>query len=242
MRPYIRIVTVALALLSVAMLVASVGAVMPRSFRVIGPDGMPLPVWVAYRYEAGDYGLLFSAAWGRPGGIAESDTDGIVRLPMRIYLKAPLDRWLRHEVDLVHAPSLHSTLHGIEMADGATVTMADNRSDPEAWEHSLGEIHGFVKRAAAIGPARQYWLDHGTTMKLARIVASEYRLLLEAHGDRPRQMPTEIPGHFQFASEADRAAWQEQVRQQIEREPSWRHYLERRYGQPVGEFEERFGK
>ena len=62
------------------------------------------------------------------------------------------------------------------------------------------------------------------------------------HGSRRRAIPKKVPGHLQYASEQKQAAWREQVRGRIEREPTWGAYLERRYAREITRLEERFGR
>jgi hypothetical protein len=239
MRRFVRTVAIVLLLLATALLASSVGVVMPRSFRAVGPDGASAEAWVAYVYQGYRFGLVLSVPWGRPGGIALSDVSGGVRLPMLVYLKAPLDGWLHHEVRMIHAPTLHTTLHEHEPEEGAILTIPDNTGDPDAWDHALGEIYSLVAYDMTFDG--RYAVEPETARTLARQVVDDYRALLATHGDRPREIPAEIAGHLQFASDQDRAEWQEQIRREIEREPTWGAHLERRYARRIAELEEMFG-
>jgi hypothetical protein len=230
-----------LLLLAAGLLAASVGVVMPRSFRVAGPDGVPVAAWVAYVYEGQRYNFVDPLSWRRPGGVVEADEEGTIRLPLLVHLKAPLDGWLRHEVRLIHAPALHATLHEHRPDDGAALTIPDYTAAPAAWDHTLGEIYSLVAYDIAFGHQEIYAVEPEKVRSLARLVVEDYRALLASHDSRPRAISGEIPGHLQFASEQDRAEWREQMRQEIESEPTWGAYLERRHARRIAELEERFG-
>lgn len=241
MRRFVRVVAIVLLLLATALLASSVGVVMPRSFRAVGPDGAPAEAWVAYVYQGHRFGSVLSVPWGRPGGIALSDAGGEVRLPMLVYLKAPLDGWLHHEVRMIHAPTLHATLHEYGSEGGAILTIPDNTGDPDAWRHTLDEIYSLVAYDLALGDQERYAVEPDMVRKLARQVVDEYRTMMATHGETPRTIPENIPGHFQFASEEDRAEWREQMRLEIEREPTWGIHLLRHYASRIAELEEMFG-
>lgn len=241
MRRLVRVMAAILLLLAAGLLAASVGVVMPRSFRIVGPTGGPAVAWVAYAYEGQRFNFVDSLNWSRPGGIVEADAEAAVRLPMLIYLKAPLNGWLHHDIRLIHVPALHATLHEHWPADGAVLSIPDNTDNPAAWDHALGEIHALATADMIFGTHEHRAVDPDTARTIARRIVDDYRALLAAHGDQPREIPEDIPGHLQFASEADHAEWREQMRREIEREPTWGVYLKRRYARSIAELEKEFG-
>ena len=91
------------------------------------------------------------------------------------------------------------------------------------------------------GEGEHYAVAPETAVALTRAVVRDYRSFLRIHADTRREIPEEIPGHFQFASDQDRAEWREQMRLEIEREPTWGAYLGRRYASRIAELEEMFG-
>jgi hypothetical protein len=241
MRRFVRIMAIVLLLLATALLASSVGVVMPWSFRVAGPDGAPAKAWVVFAHEGNHVHFAESLDWRRPGGILKSDASGIVQLPLVIYLKPPLDDWVRHKVQTIFVPALHATVHEHRADDGAVLTIPDNTGNPNAWDHALGEIYSLVAHDMAPGEHKRYKVAPDMARTLARMVGDDYHALLAAHGGKPRTIPEDIPGHFQFASEEDRAEWREQMRLEIEDEPTWGAYLERRYAKRIAELQEMFG-
>jgi len=233
--------TIVLLLLAAGLLAATVGVVMPRTFRVVGPDGAPAEAWVAFVHEGNHVRYAASLDWRRPGGLLHSDASGIVQLPLVIYLKPPLEGWVRHKVQTIFAPSLHATLHEQLPADGETIRVPDYTGDPAAWDHALGEIYSLVANDMTSNGHGRYAVEPGTARALAHLVVDDYRAFLAAHGDRQRKVSRDIPRHLQFASEEDRAEWQEQMRRNVELEPTWGIYLERRYAMRIAELENRFG-
>lgn len=241
MKPTIRIMAIVLLLFAAGLLAASIGLVMPRGFSVAGPTGAPTRAWAAYTYEGTRFNFVDSLSWTRKGGIVDSGPGGGLRLPFLLYAKAPMDGWLAHDIQLVHAPALHSTIHERHPADGAVLEMPDNSADPQAWMHTLDEIYSLVAYQIAFAENSPYVITPGMAEELARRVVDDYRVLLATHGDRRRDLPSEIPGHLQFASEQDRKDWRARMRQEIEREPTWGMYLKRRYAGRIAELEEQFG-
>lgn len=223
------------------MLASSVGVVMPRSFRVVGPHGMPAAAWVAFVHEGNHIHYAASLAWRQPGGLLKSDSSGVVELPMVIYLKPPLEVWVRHKVQTIFVPALHATIHGHSPAEGETIRVPDHTGDPVAWDHAFGELYALVAHGLAPGGHRLYAVGPDMARALARVVVEDYHALLATHGERRREIPGEIPGHLQFASEEDQVEWRERMRREIELEPTWGIYLERRYASRIAELQDRFG-
>ena len=240
MRRFVHIFAGLLLLLAAGLLAASVGVVMPWSFRVARPDGAPAKVWVAFVHEGNHVHLTASLDWLRPGGLLKSDADGIVQLPLVIYLKPPLDNWVRHRIQIVYAPALHATLHENMLEDGATILVPDHTRNPEAWDHTLNELYSLLAYDMGFGKSERYAVAPEMVAALARAVVQEYHTLLQTHADAHRKMP-DLPGHLQFASEKDHDAWGEQVRREIEKEPNWGAYLKRRYARRIAELEDMFG-
>lgn len=241
MRRFVRIVAIVLLFLAAGMLVASVGVVMPRSFGVVGPDGAPTEAWVAFVHEGNHVHYAASLDWRRPGGLLKTNASGIVELPLVIYLKPPLEASVRHRVQTIFVPALHATMHESSPAGGATIQVPDYAGDPVAWEHALGEVYSLVAKDMAFGGQRRYAVEPDMAKSFARLVIAEYRALLAAHGERRREVPAEVPGHLQFASQEDRAEWRERMQREIELEPTWGIYLEHRYTSRMADLEERFG-
>lgn len=240
MRRFVRTLAGLLLLLAAGLLAASVGVVVPWSFRVAGPDGAPAKAWVAFVHEGNHVHYAASLDWIRPGGLLKSDDDGIVQLPLVIYLKPPLDDWVRHRIQIIYAPALHATLHEHLLEDGATILVPDHARDPEGWDHTLNEIYSLLAYDMGFGESERYAVAPETVAALARAVVQEYHTLLQTHADVRRKM-LDSPGHLQFASEKDRDAWREQMRREIEKEPTWGIYLVHRYGGLIAELEEMFG-
>ena len=241
MRRFVRIMAGVLLLLAAGLLAVSVGVVMPWTFRVAGPDGTPATAWVAFVHEGKHVHFAASLDWTRPGGLLKSDADGIVQLPLVIYLKPPLDDWVRHRVQTIFAPALHAILHEQSPEDGATVRLPDHTGDPEAWDHTLEELYSFLAYDMGFGESGRYEVGPEAMRELAHLAVAEYYELMATHGDTQRVVPEDLPGHLQFASREDRDAWREEMRREIEMEPTWSAYLQRRYGGPIAELEERFG-
>jgi hypothetical protein len=242
MKRFVRILVILSLLLAVALLASSLGVVMPRSFQVVGPDGAPAETWVAYVYRGYRLNFVHPVAWTRTGGIVRSDGQGVVQLPKLVYLKMPLDGWLRLDVQTIYAWALHATLNEHSPDDGAVLTIPDNTADPAAWDRALGEIHSLVAYDLVFGGHERYAVEPETVGTLVRQLVDDYRALLALHGGRQRLLPREIPGHLQFASDHDRAEWREQIRREIERDPTWGAYLKRRYAKTIPKLEEMFGK
>ena len=242
MKRFVRILVILLLLLAAALLASSLGVVMPRSFQVVGPDGAPAETWVAYVYRGYRLNFVHPVSWTRVGGIVRSDGQGVVHLPKLVYLKMPLDGWLHHDVQMIDAWALHATSKDRLPDDGAVLTIPDNTADPAAWDRALGEIHSLAAYDLVYGGYGRYAVEPETVGTLARQVVDDYRALLALHGGRRRELPKEIPTHLQYASDNDRAAWRERMRRDIERDPTWGAYLERRYARTMAKLEEMFGK
>jgi hypothetical protein len=241
LRRFVGIAAIVLSLLAAGLLAAMVGVVMPRTFRVVGPDGAPAEAWVAFVHEGNHVHYAASLDWRRPGGLLHSDASGIVQLPLVIYLKPPLEGWVRHKVQMIFAPSLHATQHEQLPADGEIIQVLDYTADPAAWDHALDEIYSLVANDMTSNRHRRYAVDSGTVRTFARLVVDDYRAFMATHGDRQREVSLDIPGHLQFASEEDRAEWLGQMRREAELEPTWGIYLERRYARRIADLENMFG-
>jgi hypothetical protein len=126
-------------------------------------------------------------------------------------------------------------------AEGEVLAIPDNSADPEAWAHALDEVYSLVVYDISLAEHSRYDVEPEMTKRLARLAVDEYRALLAAHGNRRRQIPTDIPSHLQFASEADRAEWRARMRREIEREPTWGEHIRRRYAARMGDLEASFG-
>ena len=242
MKRFVRILVILFLLLAAAFLASSVGVVMPRSFQVVGPDGAPAEAWVAYIYRGYRLNFVHPVSWTRTGGIVRSNDQGVVQLPKLVYLKRPLDGWLRHDVQTIYARALHATLTEHLPDGGAVLTIPDNTADPAAWDRALGEIHSLVAYDLVFGGLARYAVEPETVGTLAREMMDDYRAFLALHGRRQRELPKEIPRYLQYASDHDRAEWWEHVRREIEREPTWGVYLQRRYAKTIAKLEEMFGK
>ncbi len=241
MKRFVRVMAGILLLLAMMLLASSVGVVMPWSFRLVGPDGAPAVAWVAFVHEGRHVHFAASLNWRRPGGILKSDASGVVHLPLVIYLKPPLDDRVRHKIQTIFVPALHATLHEHMPADGSIMRVPDHTSDPVAWDHTLEELYSLLAYDVGFGESEHYAVAPETAVALARTVVRDYRAFLRIHADTRRKIPEEIPGHFQFASDQDRAEWREQMRLEVEREPTWGAYLGRRYASRIAELEEMFG-
>jgi len=242
MKRFVRILMIIFLLLAAALLASSLGVVMPRSFRVVGPDGAPVEAWVAYVYRGYRLNFIHPVSWTSIGGIVKSDDHGVVRLPKLVYLKMPLDGWLRHDVQTIYAWANHATLKEHLPDDGAVLTTADNTADPVAWDRALGEIHSLVAYDLVYGGHERYAVEPETVGTLVRRLVDDYRAFLALHGGRQRALPNEIPGHLQYASDHDRAEWWERMRREIDRYPTWGAYLKHRYAKTIPKLEEMFGK
>ena len=240
MKLSLRVAAILLLFCAAIMLAASVGVVMPRTFRVVGPDGGPAEAWVTFVHEGNHVHYGESLDWRRPGGLLHSDASGTVRLPLVIYLKPPLEGWVRHKVQTIFAPLQHTTLHEQQPADGGIIGIPDHTGDPVAWDHALDEIYALVANDMTSNGHGRYAVEPATLRAFARAVVDDYRAFLATHGDRQREVFLDIPGHLQFASEEDRAEWQEQMRREVEQEPTWGAYLERRYASRIAELENMF--
>ncbi|MDH5557017.1 MAG: hypothetical protein OEZ03_06680 [Alphaproteobacteria bacterium] len=241
MRRFVRVMAIILLPLAMGLLAASVGVVMPRSFRVIGPDGDGAYVWVAYVYAGAQRNFTYSHSWRRPGGFIESDETGTIHLPSLIYLKSPFDEWLHHEIRTMHAPALHSTLHEHRPASSETLTFPDYTHNPTAWNHALDEIHALAAYDMTLDKHDRYTMEPDTARRIAQLVADDFHALLATHGETPRTVPEGIPGHLQFASDADRAEWREQMRREIEINPTWRDYLKQHRARSIAALEIKYG-
>jgi len=239
---FVRILVIVSLLLAVALLASSVGVVMPRSFRVVGPDGTPAAAWVAYVYRGHRLNFVDSISWTRTGGIVHGDRDGVVRLPALFYFKRPLDGWLHHDVRTIYAPAQHATLNNHRPEDGAVLKVSDNTADPAAWDGALRAFYSLIAYDLVYARPARYAVAPETVATLVRLLAADYRALLAMHDGRRRAMPTEVPPHLRHAPEHDRAAWREQVRRQIEREPTWGAYLERMYAGHIAKLEAKVGR
>lgn len=230
----------------------SVGVVMPRTVRIVGPDGTPVEAWAAYHYDGYRFGLVETLTYTRAGAIARPDPDGNLHLPGRIYLRLPIDGWLGHRIDLLYAPNLHAAISYPLAADpssrsfsrsddGGTISLADRTDDPEMWMRDFDTLFAFVRydllggwqRKIAAGPQE---VDH-----IARQVIDDYRAFLEHHAATPRATPTIGMEYLQYLPEAEREVTLARVREGLAREPLWGPHVERTWDKRIAELERKTG-
>ncbi|MDH3230534.1 MAG: hypothetical protein OEN55_12145 [Alphaproteobacteria bacterium] len=232
--------------------VASVGVVMPRTVRVVGPDGAPVEAWAAHYYHGYRFNFVHPIEYFRPGAIVKTDADGNFRLPARIYLRVPLDGWLGHQIDLLYAPALHSaTLYPLaarpiprifeRSGDGGTLRLVDQTGDPEIWARNLDSLYSFVRYDLMSERARKVSVTPEAVDALARQVIAEYRAFAETHAAMPRTVPTMGMDYLEYQPAAEREAILARIRDDLAREPLWGPYIERSRGRRIAELERKIG-
>ena len=244
-------VKILLGLVAIVM-VASVGVVMPRTVRVVGPDGAPVEAWAAYHYAGHRFNFVDSIGYSRPGAIAWTGADGNLRLSGKIYLRFPLDGWLDHRIDLLYAPALHTAIPYPLAADpvprifersddDGTLRLVDHTGDPELFERSLDRLFSLVRYDLMSGRAGKFSVTAQTTDALAKQVVGEYRAFAENHAATPRTMPTMGMEYLQYQPDAEREAVLTRLREDLAREPLWGPYMERAWGRRIAELERKIG-
>lgn len=233
--------------------IASVGVVMPRTIRVVGPDETPIEAWAAYHYEGSRFNFADSIAYRRPGALVKTDGDGNLRLAGTIYLHFPLNGWLSPRIDLLYAPELHGVVAFPLAADpavriferstdGRTLRLADQTGDPELWALSLERLISFVRYDLMGRAPHDTAVDPGTVDVLANQAIADYRSFVERHAATPRTIPTIGVDHLNYASEAEREATLARIRAGLAREPFWGPYMQRIWGQRIFDLEQSLGK
>ena len=252
MRRFVRIAKAILLLLAAGLLAASVGVVMPRTVRVVGPDGAPVEAWAAYHYTGYRFNFVDSIQYSRTGAIVKSDADGELRLAGKIYWRFPFDGWLGHRVDLLYAPALHSAIQYPLAADpfprlfgrsgdGKTLFPVDQTDDPEMWGRSLDGLYSFVRYDLMSEPTRKVYVTRATVDTLARQAVADYRAFVKTHAATPRAVPTMGMDWLQYQTEAEREATLARIREDLAREPLWGPYLEQSWGKKIAELERKTG-
>ncbi len=252
MRRSVRIAKSILVLLVAGLLAASIGVVMPRTVRVVGPDGAPVEAWAAYHYSGYRFNFVDSIRYSRAGAIVRTDADGELRLAGKIYWRFPLDGWLAHRVDMLYAPALHSAIHYPLAAapfprlfgrsgDGKTLFPVDQTGDPEMWGRSLDGLYSFVRYDLMSEPARKVSVTRATVDTLARQVVADYRAFVKTHAATPRTAPTMGMEWLQGRTEAEREAALARIREDLAREPLWGPYIERTWGGQIADLGRQIG-
>lgn len=253
MKRFRRLTLIFLLALAAIGLIASVGVVMPRTVRLLGPDGAPANAWIAYYYEGYRFNLVDTISYSRPGGITRTDGDGTVRLAGKLYLHVPLDGWLRHRVILLSAPDLHVSARvqfdgagsgdAVDVLDdGALLQLADLAGRPEERAQGLNDLYAFVRYQLMTEEPRHVTATAETVAALAQQVITEYRSLIETHARTSRGMPTIGMDYLQYQPATEREAILARIREDLAREPLWGPYLERIWSRRIAELERQIGE
>jgi len=232
--------------------ISSVGVVMPRTIHIVGTEGAPVEAWAAYHYHGYRFGLVESLSYTRTGVIVRTDSNGRLRLPGTIYLRLPIDGWLRHRIDLLYAPGLHAAVPYPLAAEpsprtfrrsenGNTIFLDDRTGDPELWMRGFDRLFAFVRYDLIGGWQREVAASPQTVDALAGQVIADYRTFIDRHADTSRSAPTIGMAHLQYLPAAERDPILARIRNDLAREPLWGPYVERVWGKRIAELEHRVG-
>jgi len=236
--------------------VASVSISRGRTLRVVDMTGTPVrTVLVIYHHEGGRPNPVHPVTYQASGpSVAQSDTDGRVRIPMSVHVHwpFPVETNPRLIVDLVYAPPLHNglaTIYGSQVSqpgaflvenDLATVRLSNCSENPALWEGTMLNVSSMIERllyerrsgqprqrpSAETAQLTQTLIDHFT---------SDYAAFLEQYGTVARPTP-EMPAVVRLGTDAERQAWQEMIAGDLAREPLWGDVAKRLFAGDVERF------
>lgn len=223
---------------------AQVGWAPSERFTVLRPDGTPAAgAVVAFHYRGYRFNLVDSIDYERSGRIVRADARGVVELPDRLYLKGPLDGYLEPWIDLLYDPGVHFAFEAGDYelgrdgilavrAGGRELVVADRTESPAAWERSLEELFSLVAYdlvySALNGHELEIAASEAEMRELVDALGGEYRSFLARHRETARELPPR-DAYFESLPAADRERLEARIRADLEREPLWGPYLERRW-------------
>jgi hypothetical protein len=236
--------------------VASVSINSGRTLRVVDMTGTPVrTVLVIYHHEGGRPNPVHPVTYQASGrSVAQSDTDGRVRIPMSVHVHwpFPVETNPRLIVDLVYAPSLHNglaTIYGRQVSqpgaflvenDLATVRLGNCSENPALWEGTMLNVSSMIERLLyerRFGQPRQR--PRGETARLTQTLidhfTSDYAAFPEQYGTVARPTP-EMPAVVRLGTDAERLAWQEMIAGDLAREPLWGDVAKRLFAGDVERF------
>jgi hypothetical protein len=128
---------------------------------------------------------------------------------------------------------------------GSELLLADCAADPAVWERSVGELRSFVA-FDLVYPALDDRLPEVAASKaevreLADALAAEYRAFVGRHRDTPRQPPPR-DAYFDSRPQAEQEQILARLRADLEREPLWGPYLERRWPDHLSDLDRAIAK
>ena len=199
--------------------------------------------YVRYHYDGDLINPVHPVTYiARGSVILRADALGRVTIPGRLHVRRllPLSLPPRLFIDHAYVPRLHNAFGPI--AEGTMsrpgvfaidegrqhVTVVDVSEDPDRWASSLHYlfdcIRGTLSRDGSRTPASPG--DTRTAAHARELVGHlrrEYAAFLRRYGQTARGRP---PGPL-GGSEQDRLVWEQQIEEQLAREPLWGPYFER---------------
>ena len=242
-----RRVRLALLLLVLLFVVASVSIHPRRTLRIVDPQGQPLDAYIAYRYQGSTLNPVHPVTYDASAfALARSGDDGRVTFPWAVHLHLPFpiqthpSRW----VEMVYVPRLHNA-HGrfgpeaiaergvfeFDPAERRVVVM-DVSERPEMWEGTLMNVSSMIQRVVPkpFRPDRRLRDRDAVTADLALELIGhfrqEYEAFLASHGDVVRPTPPR-PAMW---NEEEIRRWEAMVAANLAAEPTWGAQARRLFG------------
>lgn len=234
------IVAVLLAVLAAATVSWSEGA----TLRLVDEAGAPASgAYVRFHYKGHLVNPVHPVGYiARGSVIVRAGADGVVRIPGRLHVRAPLPPSTPPKlfIDHVYVPRLHNAFGPV--AEGTMsrpgvfavderrerLTVADVSDDPDRWAFGLAELFWNIRETfprdppgASADPGDGATLAHAREM--IGHLRAEHAAFLARHGQTVRARPPEPVG----ASARDLDAWRARTDEMLAREPRWGPYFER---------------
>jgi len=219
---------------------------------VLRADGSPAAgAWIAFHYRGHRCNFVDSIEYVRGGGVVRADAEGRVVLPGRFYRKAPFDAYLQPWIDLLYDPGSHyASMAGRRQvshagflesrANGSELVVTDRSGNPTAWERSLEELYALISyelvHRVESDREPRIRVSRDQLRELADALRSDYRALVERHGDTPRQ-PPEPDAYFRSRSAAEQEEIRDRIRADLERAPLWIDRLEHEWPEKLEELD-----
>ncbi len=204
--------------------------------------GRLLPgVWVAYRYRGSRFNLVDSLAYRRPGALAQSETDGRLRLPGFFHVHAPLDGGLQPVLEWVFSPGAHNfgrpwALEPRRVPDRyeivampARIVLVDQSARPEGWLEALTELRSVLRyrlpSTHRSEPEPAYAVTEAQRQLLQQHFNRELTAFIAQHGETPR-MPPVVLQRAELSPE-EQAARDQQIARDLAAAPRFGDYARR---------------
>jgi hypothetical protein len=233
---------VALVLLGLLPVAASVSYTAGYTLEIVDSEGRPQRAYALYNHQGQWLNPVHPVSYNATQTtVTRGDDNGRLTIPaaFHVHLPFPVQTHPSLWIDMVYVPRLHNA--GGRIGGGYAASAAgawemdatwhravvfDLSDSPERWQGTLSNLSFFL-RPILSGPPRDF--DPATAATLVELVEhfrAEYTGFLARHGDTPRPRP---PMPATLFSDDEKRRWIEMVDTDLGQRPTWGMEIRRLY-------------